>query len=285
MFSSFPRRRAAAVLLAAAVLSAPAVSRGQEKNTDPDPPGSPQAQARDALREGRPEEAARILKSIDFRTLTEEGQRRWRLRARDAALRTGDGKWLEEVNDYRERYAFADAYVIAIAWNYLKSADFKTARFYLKRLRAEHALNERDKRRKMSLEARLAQLEGDRKLERQEFTRLVGYASRWASETCQSCHANPKQPGKMTHLNLERWWGAERLAEIYRRDGDAAKVRDLADRELAAKPDDDFARVRLALAWKALGDEAKARETLRRLPWTEYPDRELVKPVDLIMFP
>lgn len=279
-------RRAHPTALSVAVLTLLASAAvSQEKNGDPDPPNSPNVAARAALRSGQPHAAAEILKKVNLATLTEEGRRRWRLLARDAAVRTGDRAWLEAVNQVPDRVAFADGYVIFTAASYLRAADFQAARRFVNLIRDPQHLNEREKRRLMATHLRLEQLEGNRKAERERATELLAYGSRWPTATCQSCHADPKQPGKLTHLNLADWWVGQRYEEILRRDGDAARVERDARAELARRPTDDAARVRLAFALRAQGRAEEAREVFASLPWTEAPGREVVKPIDILIFP
>jgi predicted Zn-dependent protease len=137
----------------------------------------------------------------------------------------------------------------------------------------------------MALNARLEQLEGNRRAERKVIEELVAYGSRWPTATCQSCHANPAAPGKIPSLDVAGWWAGERLTEILRADGDAARVRDEARRLVEKNPQDVAARLRLAYSLRAAGDTAAAESALRELSWAQFPDRKRIAPSDLIVFP
>lgn len=273
---SFPL--AALVLI---TLGAGAPQHGPATDTVADPI----EMARRALRAGEPEKAAGLLKALDVSTMNSETARRFRLYARDAAVRTGDRAWLEKVNDTPDRTAFADGYTILTAWSFLKAADFPTTRFYLGLIKNFKELNEREKRRVLAIRARLEQLDGTPVTERAQVDQLMAYVGRWASPTCMACHANEKQPGETASLDVNNWWGAQRYVALMKTMGDAPAVRDQARARLQTHPDDEAAKLRLAFALRAMGDEAGAIQGLREISWAEFPDREKVAPKDIIIFP
>lgn len=241
--------------------------------------------ARLALRDSDPKRAAALLKSLDVEKLDLDQARRYRILGQSAALRTGDRAWLEAVNAVPERYAFADGYAILTGWSYLKAADYERARFHLDLVKDFENLNEREKRRLLSLYARLEQLEGNVAAERVQIDKLVDYLGRWASPTCMGCHANESDITEIPTLDVNRHWIGERYAALLTEMGDAEAVRAAASRDLERRPEDERARLRLAYALRALGDEAGAIENLRALEWAAFPDREVLPPRDMIPFP
>jgi hypothetical protein len=288
-------RRALPALAATAALLGSAWVAAQDPAPAPLPAPAPAAAAagpkavieaaRQALRSGRPEEAARLLKPLDPATLPSEEARSARLHGRDAALRTGDRAWLEAVNDFPDRLAFADGYAILTAWSYLKAADFESTRFYLGKVRDEKHLNEREKRRLLSIRTRLEQLEGNAEAERGHVEEFVEYAGRWSSPTCMGCHENEKRQGEIPLLDVRNWWVGDRYVALLKGAGDAARVREAAESRLKERPTDDAARLRLAYALRALGDEDAATAAFRELDWVDFPDREPLKPRDIFTFP
>jgi hypothetical protein len=284
-----PRRTFPALAAAATALLGGAWAAAQDPAPPPAPaPAEPKATieaARQALRAGRPDEAARLLKPLDPAKLDSEQARSVRLYGRDAALRTGDRAWLEAVNDFPDRLAFADGYAILTAWSYLKAADFESTRFYLGKIRDEKHLNEREKRRLLSIRARLEQMEGNRQAERGHVEEFVDYAGRWTSPTCMGCHENEQRQGEIPLLDMRNWWVGDRYVALLKQAGDAAQVRDAAATRLKDRPTDDAARLRLAYALRALGDEESATAAFRELDWVEFADREPIKPKDIFTFP
>lgn len=259
------------------------------EEADDDPVRAANDHARTELRAGRPEEAARRLKAVDPQrdTRDPEQARRWWLLAKDAAIRTGDRAWLEEVNSSQvsERFAFADGYAILTAWSYLKAADFEKTRFHLDQIRDPAHLNEREKRRLLSILARMEQLEGRPEAERVHIDKLVDYLGRWATPICQSCHENPDHPGELPALDVNHHWIGQRYVALLAATGDAARIRDEAQARLSEEPTDERARLRLAYALRALGDEPAALAQFRELDWAAFADRPTVEPRDMLIFP
>lgn len=252
----------------------------------PRDPAEPLTRARQLLREQRAAEAATLLKALDPATLDAESARRLRLMSEEAAIRTGDAPWLARVNDRPERYTFANGYLILTAWGYLRAADTATAREYLARVKAPERMEDRERRRWHALLARIAQLERKPAEELSHLDWMIAHQAKWATPACQQCHDNRERFGsEITSFPLATWWAGERYSEALTVTGRAARVAAAAARRLDAAPDDVDARLRLAYARRALGEQAEAERLLRALPWAAFPDRPYREPRDLIVFP
>jgi hypothetical protein len=246
-------------------------------------------QASDALRSGRHTEAAHLLKSMDLHTLDPKDARRWRSLASQAAVRTGDKAWLDEIARDPERFSnllnLLTVTVVQLLWD----GELDEARALLGRIKDPENLDEIPRRRYLQLYARLEQLSGNKAAERIYVAKLVDFAGLWASDTCQGCHANLNKYGEqVTTLDVSNWWVGERFTALLQESGDAAKVRAAAEKRLAANPKDDAARLRIAYALRAEGgtvNRTKAETQLRALPWAEFPDREKRPPLRLATFP
>lgn len=96
----------------------------------------------------------------------------------------------------------------------------------------------------------------------------------------------PERHGtEVTSFPLTKWWAGERYRAVIKALGQAERVRDEAAAELQSSPDDVHARLRLAFALRALGDEPGLERVLWPLPEVAFPDRPYREPRDLITFP
>ncbi|MBC8103344.1 MAG: hypothetical protein H7Z41_12265 [Cytophagales bacterium] len=244
-------------------------------------------QANTALKAGRAPEAAKLLKPFKVSTLDPLDARRWRTLAAAAAVRTGDAKWLREINDDPESFTISLDLMLLTAQRLVQGNKLEDARTLLKQIRDPQSLDEVPRRRYLELMARLEQLSGNATKERVYIAKLVEFAGSWPADRCQACHANPRLYGDevTTTIDIAEWWAGDRFATLIRQQGDAASVKAAATKRLAADPSDASARLRLAYSLRALGNEEQATATLRALPWAEFPDREKRTPLRLAPFP
>jgi len=147
-------------------------------------------------------------------------------------------------------------------------------------------MDDRERRRYHSLMARIAQLEQKPAEEQTHLEWMIGHQAEWATPRCQQCHDNRERYGDVvTSFPLTDWWVAERYAAVLRETGRADDIGRLARQSLTASPDNVEARLRLAFAQRALGQDADSEQPLRALPWAAFPDRPYCTPRDLIQFP
>lgn len=243
-------------------------------------------QATEALRQSRHADAARLLRSLKVSRLAPNEARRWRSLASLAALRTGDRKWADEINNDPEHFSNTLNLVTATAARMLQDGQYDEARALLSQIKNPEGLDEIPRRRYLQLYARLEQLTGHPESERVYVAKLVDFAGKWSSATCQACHANTKLHGDaVTSLNVSDWWVGDRMTALLKQGGDADRVRKDAEARLAKDPNDAGARLRLAYALRAAGDAAGADAALQTLPWADLPGRERKAPLRLATFP
>ncbi len=248
-------------------------------------PASPLHAAFVALKEGRHAEAARLLKAIKITSLEPNDARRYRTYAAQAAVRTGDKKWLDELNNDPDKQSIATDLLLLTAMRFIQSSDYNEARALLERVQNPQGLDEIPRRRYLQLWARLEQLTGHPDRERVYIAKLVDFAGRWSSATCQGCHADDKRfPNQVTTLDVSDWWVGARFTHLLT-PSDAQKVRANAEKRLARNADDQGARLRLAYALRAQNQSPQAEKELRALPWAEFPDREKRTPPRVATFP
>jgi hypothetical protein len=294
--TTYPTRRTAAgsLLAAAAMLTwtllgpAGRPARADDPPKAPPTPGDEIAAIRKTLLTGGRPEADKVtpdLKRIGKLDLSRADRESWVRVARDAALRRGDRAWLESLRDVPDTFGLDSIYTVLLAYGQLAKADLKQARATLDGLGDPDALNEREKRRVDSIRARIAQLEGKAAEERACVERLVDHLYLWPKQMCQTCHNNVQEPKAMTGLPVTNLWFGERFVELLREKGDAGQVKAAAEKALAAAPGSEKARVRLGFALRALGQDADAEAEFRKLPWAEFPDRQLKKPRMMTAFP
>jgi Tfp pilus assembly protein PilF len=270
----------------AAVLTPATVPAPAEKLHAASPYAATLRAANTALQAARPEEAARLLKGVKVNTLEPKDARRWRGMAVLAALRTGDRAWMDALNNDPEHFRNAVLSATITAMRFLQDGEYQQARALLDNIRNPEQLDEIPRRRYLQLRARLEQLEGKDRPERAYVAKLVDFAGRWPSETCQSCHSDEKKYGNaVTTLDVANWWVGQRFTDLLKQHGDAPTVRTRAEKVLAANPNDVAARLRIAYALRAEGQPAKAEQMLRSLPWAAFPDREFKTPPRVATFP
>jgi hypothetical protein len=254
--------------------------------TPPMPDDSPVKPGVLAARAGDWATAARLLDAQDPSAMVPAEARRWRLTATNAAVRTGNLALLKRANANRDGILFADGRQILHAWEYAQVGRYDLAKAALKKISDPDRLDERSHRRYLALLAGMAEGTGDKKAEREYVTGLVEYLGAWKSDNCQSCHENPEKYGDdVTSLDVANHWIGKRFVAVLRRDGDAAKIRATAEKELAADAGDESARLRRAYALRAEGDEAGAVAEMRKLEWAAFPDRPFKQPDNDIRFP
>jgi hypothetical protein len=84
---------------------------------------------------------------------------------------------------------------------------------------------------------------------------------------------------------VRSWWPGQRFAALLAQSGDAKRVRRESEVRLAKNPKDEQARLRLAYALRAEGDEAGCDRELRKISWAAFPDRPYKAPIDVMTFP
>jgi hypothetical protein len=231
------------------------------------------------------DQVAPTLKQIGKEKLSQTDRETWVRIARDTAIRQGDRAWLESLQSVQDSFATDMIYTVLLASGQLAKADLTKAKQTLATLTDTDEINEREKRRILSIRARIAQLEGDDKTEREQVNQLVDHLFLWTKPVCQSCHSNPQDPKAMTSMPITNLWFGERYVELLRKQGDAEQIRKTAEVKLQASPTDEKARIRLAFALLALKQDAEAEKQFRMLPWAAFPDRDLKKPRMMTTFP
>ncbi|MBC8139950.1 MAG: hypothetical protein H7Y38_00765 [Armatimonadetes bacterium] len=264
------------------------------ESPEPVPPaGKPVSPARVKLREafglqraGRDKEAATILKSLDPKTLDPDEEARRHRYAILAALRTGDRKWLDELNADDDHAKLAVDLLLLTAMRFLKSGDYDECRALLERVQSPQTLSEVPRRRYLELYARLEQLTGHPDRERIYVAKLVDFASGWESPVCQGCHGDYKKFGnKITTIDIKNRWFGERFGALLKAQGGTGVVRDAAQKRLTKNPKDTEARLRLVYLLQAEGKTVEADKLLAAFPWAEMPGREPRTPLQLAVFP
>ncbi|MFO0938281.1 MAG: hypothetical protein U0798_17385 [Gemmataceae bacterium] len=246
------------------------------------------ASIRKTLFTGGKAEADRVapqLKQIGKQELSKTDRETWVRIAREAAIRQGDRAWLESLQNVQDSFATDMIYTVLLASGQLSKAEFEQAKKTLSTLSETEEINEREKRRILSIRARIAQLEGNEKAEREHVNQLIDHLYLWTKPVCQSCHSNMQDPKAMTEMPITNLWFGERFVELMRKQGDAEVVRKAAEAKLKNTPTDEKARIRLAFALKALNQDDEAEKQFRTLPWASFPDRTLKKPRMMTTFP
>ena len=239
-----------------------------------------------AMRDNRIEDARRLLKSVDVKSLDVGDARRWRSLAPIVALRAGDRAWLKAITDDPQYFGNSISMVTTTTARLMQDGAFEQARTLISTIKEPENLDEVPRRRYLELRARLEQLDNHPAEERRYINQLIAFVSRWPTQSCQGCHARPSKFGDaITTLPLSDLWFADRYVKLMQKQGDAAVVLAQTQKALAKNPGDNSARLKLAYALRATGQEAKAIETLRMFPWAEFPDREKRTPLRLETFP
>ncbi len=237
-----------------------------------------------ALRNGDAPEAARLLKAMKQSEMSPADRIRWQRFATLVAIRVGDKAWRDQIAKSPSYSGNSQDLLMVSAARLLQDGYDDECQKLLDMVKDPDNLAEIPKRRYYTLRARLAQFNGDKKAERVYITRLVNIAGEWEQPKCQVCHANPRKfEEQITTLDVSRWWVGERFAELVKPDAVAIELE--AQQRLAQTPTDTSARLRLAYAQRAQGKAKEAEETLRQIPWAEFPDREKRQPLRFSQFP
>lgn len=276
-----------AVPLALMVFGSLLPAQGQQQDDTAIPTvGStgPLSPVTEALRQNRVEEAARLLKAIDVKTLSVTDQSRYRRLSSLVALRVGDKAWLEAVVRDPAYSSNSLELLTVTAARLLQDGRFEETRAVLNVIPEPTLLSEVPRRRYLTLRAKLALFDGDAAAERGYIAKIVESTGDWSKPHCQACHANPRKFGEqVTTFDANRWWVGQRFTVLVQKD--AETIVSGARKRLAANPQDEAARLRLAYALRALNKTAEATQTLRELPWVEFEDREKRPPLRFTTFP
>ena len=187
------------------------------------------------------------------------------------AVRTGDRAWLQTLS--AENDPFSPVYVnrVVLASGYLAEGNLAAARAELAHIDDVSQVNVRDQRRYWSVKARLAQLEGRVAEERIAIEKIMEELPHWPHKSCQACHDDPKHKEVLPKLDVRNFWFAQRFVELMRLQGDAHAVQQDASQRLANNPHDTDARLFLAHALQALGQQEHAQRLLQEIPWVAQP--------------
>ncbi|BCM92700.1 hypothetical protein IAD21_04582 [Abditibacteriota bacterium] len=211
---------------------------------------------------------------------------RWENLAARTAVRLGDSKWLAKLNEDSNNGTSADELLTISALRLVLSNRLDEAQKLLDSIKDPDAMSEIPRRRYDQLQLKIAQLHGDAPTETKWAGKLVEFVGSWDSTTCQSCHANPKVSGTdVTSLDLNNWWVGERYVELLKQSNSADVAVKEAQAALKTDPKDESAKIKLAYALRAQGDNARAEAKLREIPWTAWPDRPFKKPLRFAVFP
>lgn len=228
---------------------------------------------------------AQALRALDGVAMNDEDRATWVRLARVAALRLGDRDWLLSLKGKEDPFSEVPLAYVLLASGNIEEGDFAAAHKALAQIKNLERINTRDQRRYWGLKARLGQLEGNIAAERVAVEHIIAELGKWTSENCMSCHEDLKSPGKIPLLEVQSFWFAKRFVELMQKQGDAEKVKQAAEKKLAADPADDNARIRLAFALSALGRSDEANIRLREIPWATFPDRTGSTPRMMFMWP
>lgn len=214
---------------------------------------------------------AQKLRAMAPAQMNEEDRQTWLRLARSAAVRTGDRAWLQALS--AENDPFSPVYVnrIVLASGYLAEGNLAAARAELAHIDDLSQVNVRDQRRYWSVKARLAQLEGRVAEERIAIEKIMEELPHWPHKSCQACHDDPKHKEVLPKLDVRNFWFAQRFVELMRLQGDAHAVQQDASQKLANNPHDTDARLFLAHALQALGQQEHAQRLLQEIPWVAQP--------------
>ena len=239
-----------------------------------------------AISEGNLHEARALLQTMRADGLRGDQFSRWENLAARVAIRLGDQKWLEELNKGAELSTGADELVVLAAMRLMFANRLADAQELLDGIKAPMKMQEIPRRRYEQLQMKSAQLRGDAKSEEKWAKTLVEFVGQWDSQTCQSCHANPKAHGKeTTSFDAPNWWVGARYVELLRESKMAPQVVREAREQLEKDPKNNGARMKLAYALRASGDENGALQTWREIDWVHLEGREWKKPLRFGVFP
>ena len=231
------------------------------------------------------QKAALKLKKLSKDELSTTERELWLRLSREAAVRLGDRETLELLRKETDSFETQLIYRVLLASGQLEKGELEAAARTLDELGDIDVLNEREKRRVFAIRARLAQLHGDVAQERVHIESIIDHLDRWPTADCQSCHNAPATPKVVTSLPIQRFWFGERFVELMKNQNDAEVIKLTSEKELAADSSNDRAKIRLAYAYRALGDDAKAKQLFESIPWVEKEGRESLKPRMMTTFP
>lgn len=225
------------------------------------------------------------LESLAKVELSQDNRETWVRLSREAAIRLADRSKLESLKSFEDPFESQIIYRVLLAMGELEKSEFAKATATLDSLGDLEKVNEREKRRVYALRARIAQMEQKPEVERVYIEKIVDHLHEWSTAKCQSCHNMPSQPDVVTTLPIERFWFGDRFVELMKSQGDAEKVRADAEANLKKNGEDNQARIRLAYALLALGDEKRAKQLFSEIPWMEMAGKEIKKARMMTVFP
>jgi hypothetical protein len=228
---------------------------------------------------------AKTLRAMNIAAMNDEDRATYVRLSREAAVRIGDRDWQSSLKDEKDPFSLVSLYQILLASGYLNEGDFAAAHAQLNQIKNFEQVNTRDKRRYWAIKARLAELEGNIVEERQAIEKIVHELAHWPSKDCQSCHDDPKLKDNLPLLDVQNFWFGKRFVDLMKIQGDAQKIQRAAEKDLAADPRDNDARIRLSYALQALGRTEDAERRLKEIPWVAFPDRSGSEPRMMVAWP
>jgi hypothetical protein len=225
------------------------------------------------LRAGRPAEAARLLKTLDSKTLAPKEQERWRMLARVAGVRTADRDLLRQANRFPDRFSFVPENHIITAADYLRTALYSQARRELRDIADPDALPARSRIRYHAVAARLERIAGTREAERDALRRVV-----------ESLGAFAKTVASGEPFAYADWWVGKRLSAVLT-PAEAQQLYTTATKRLQTSPDDVAARLLLGCALRTIGKTEEAQSAFASLPPLPLKAANAPRLTDLTQFP
>ena len=226
----------------------------------------------------------KVLKEIKKHKLSFDENDTWVRMSRDLAIRLGDAKRLKELSKEESIFPSDMIYTVLLSYGKLTKGDLAGAEKLADSVDTQE-INPREARRVYAIKARIAQMKGDVKTERKFIEKMIEHLPSWSSDHCQSCHDNGKFKGKVTGLPVNELWFGERYSELMQLQGDAQKVKSLAQKALLKNPKDDLAIIQLGFALKALGKSEEGKKTIQQLPYAKADGRDLPATRMLFAFP
>ncbi|MEQ1909393.1 MAG: hypothetical protein ABMA15_11250 [Vicinamibacterales bacterium] len=225
------------------------------------------------------------LRAMNPEEMNPEDRATWVRLSREAATRLGDRATLQALKDQEDPLGRLPEARIILAHAFMDHADFSSAHAELGKIVALERVNARDQRRYWALEAKLGLLEGNVPEERKAIEHIVHELGKWLTKECQSCHGDLKNPRVTPLLDVQSPWFAKRFVELMKLQGDAAQVRAAAERTLATDASDSHARIMLGFSLLAQGDEPRADDVFREIPWLKVPGRTGTPPRAVFAWP
>lgn len=230
--------------------------------------------------------AKALLLDMKAKGLSGDQLSSWENLAARTAVRLGDKIWLEQINKDASLSEGADELTTISALRLIFANRLDEARETLLSIKDPEVMSEIPRRRYDELWLKLEQLSGDTKAEAKWAGKLVEFVANWDSGRCQSCHANPKASGAdVTQFDLQNWWVGDRYVALLNETGDARAAQRAAIDALAKNDKDEAARIKLGYALRAQGKNAGSEAELRKIEWSQWPDKPFKKPLRLGQFP